>query len=67
MRKRSAYSQRKIWLSPEPDALAYLIRKGYKVREVQVGMRERLAGESYLNLARSIGYMANTCTSILFS
>ena len=55
------------WTSPEPDTLACLIRKGYKVEEVQVSMRERMAGESYLNLTRSISYMANTCMSILFS
>ena len=55
------------WTSPEPDTLACLIRKGYKVEEVQVSMRERTAGESYLNLTRSISYMANTCMSILFS
>ena len=34
------------WTSPEPDTLACLIRKGYKVEEVQVSMRERTAGES---------------------
>ena len=55
------------WLSPEPDTLACLVRKGFKVDEVQVSMRERSAGESYLNLSRSISYMANTCMSILFS
>lgn len=55
------------WASPEPDTLACLIRKGFKVDEVQVTMRERSAGESYLNLSRSITYMLNTCTSILFS
>lgn len=55
------------WASPEPDTLACLIRKGFKVEEVQVTMRERSAGESYLNLSRSISYMLNTCTSILFS
>lgn len=55
------------WLSPEPDTLACLIRRGFKVDEVQVSMRERSAGESYLNLSRSISYMANTCMSILFS
>lgn len=55
------------WTSPEPDTLACLMRKGYKVEEVQVSMRERMAGESYLNLTRSISYMANTCMSILFS
>ena len=51
---------------PEPDSLAYLMRHGAKVREVQVEMRERTAGESYLNFAKSISYMARTCTSILF-
>lgn len=55
------------WASPEPDTLACLIRKGFKVEEVQVSMRERSAGESYLNFSRSISYMLNTCTSILFS
>lgn len=55
------------WASPEPDTLACLIRKGYRVEEVQVSMRERSAGESYLNLSRSVAYMLNTCTSILFS
>lgn len=50
---------------PEPDSIAYLIRHGMSVREVQVEMREREAGESYLNLWRSISYMARTCTSIL--
>ena len=51
---------------PEPDSLAYLMRHGAKVREVQVEMRDRTAGESYLNFAKSISYMARTCTSILF-
>ena len=55
------------WLSPEPDTLACLIRKGFRIDEVQVSMRDRSAGESYLNLSRSIAYMANTCISILFS
>ena len=40
-------------------------RKG---REVQVEMRERVAGTSYLNLPRSIGYMLQMAVSIwLFS
>ena len=52
---------------PEPDSIAYLIRHGFKVDEVQVKMRERLAGESYLNVKRSIEYMVRTCASILFA
>lgn len=51
---------------PEPDSLAWLMRHGATVREVQVEMRERAAGESYLSLGRSISYMARVCTSILF-
>ena len=51
---------------PEPDSLAYLMRHDAKVSEVQVEMRERSAGESYLSLGRSISYMARACTSILF-
>lgn len=51
---------------PEPDSIAYLMRKGLKVTEVQVEMRERFAGESYLNFVSSVKYMMRTCTSILF-
>lgn len=51
---------------PEPDSIAYLIRKGAHISEVQVEMRERIAGESYLNFVSSIKYMLRTCVSILF-
>ena len=55
-------------LAPEPDTLAFLIKKrGARVAECQVEMRERAAGESYLTLSRSITYMANACVSILFA
>lgn len=53
-------------LNPEPESLAFLMRKGAKVEEVQVSMRERQAGESYLNLTKSIAYMVRALTSILF-
>ena len=53
-------------LNPEPETIAHLIRKGAKVEEVQVSMRDRTAGESYLNLTRSAAYMTRVCTSILF-
>lgn len=52
--------------SPEPDTVAYLIRKGCLVEEYQVEMHERTAGESYLNPFRSIKYMVNMFVSILF-
>ena len=49
---------------PEPDTLAYLIRSGIKVTEVQVRMHERTAGSSYLTLGSSIRYMLNMAVSI---
>ena len=53
-------------LSPEPDTVALLLRRGAKVSEFQVSMEERVSGESYLNFGRSLSYMARTCVSILF-
>ena len=53
-------------LNPEPESISYLMKKGAKVCEVQVEMRERQAGESYLNIPNSIAYMARACISILF-
>lgn len=50
---------------PEPDTLAYLIRCGAKIEEVQVEMQERTAGESYLNIYRSMQYMVHMLLSIL--
>lgn len=51
--------------SPEPDMIAHFIQCNLKVRECQVSMMERMAGESYLNVANSIKYMLNVCFSIL--
>ena len=51
---------------PEPDTISYLIKKGVRVKEVQVQMDERVAGESYLNFTRSMKYMVLMSFSILF-
>ena len=51
---------------PEPDTVAYLMRTGAKVAEVQVTMSERTAGESYLKPAKAIWYMFRICFSIIF-
>jgi hypothetical protein len=50
---------------PEPDSIAYLLRHGFRISEVQVRMRERETGESYLSPAKSIAYMARMIVSIL--
>lgn len=52
-------------MGPEPDTIAYLIRCGARVSEVQVKMDERIAGQSYLNFFTSVSYIATVCTSIL--
>lgn len=62
MIKRFGYQ---INYGPEPDTLAYLINCGIKIEEVQVEMRERIAGTSYLNLGNSIRYMTQRLFAIL--
>ena len=57
---------RNINYAPEPDTISYLIKNGMTVEEVQVEMDERIAGESYLNFAKSIKYMVLQCFSIVF-
>ena len=51
---------------PEPDTISYLVKCGAKVKEVQVEMDDRVAGESYLNFFRSLKYMIQMVVSIVF-
>ena len=51
---------------PEPDTVSYLLKQGATIAEVQVEMDERIAGESYLNLTKSMMYMLRMLLSILF-
>lgn len=53
-------------LTPEPDTLVYMIKKGMKIKEVQVEMSEREFGESYLKPLKAMEYMFNMVFSILF-
>lgn len=53
-------------LTPEPDTLVYMIKKGLKVKEVQVKMKDREFGESYLKPIRAMQYMLNMFFSIIF-
>ena len=52
-------------LGPEPDTVALLVRAGASVKEIQVEMHDRTAGESYLNFANSVNYMLRMFASIL--
>lgn len=56
---------REMDFGPEPDTISLLMRWGYKVEEMQVKMRERTAGESYLNFTKSVTYMLRMSISIL--
>lgn len=53
-------------LTPEPDTLVYMLKKKLVIKEVQVEMKEREFGESYLKPWKSIEYMTNMFFSILF-
>ena len=54
------------FLSPEPDTMAYLVRMGADVQEVQVRMEDRSAGKSYLTPVNAAKYMVRILSSILF-
>lgn len=53
-------------LAPEPDTLAFLIRMGADIREIQVRMEERRYGQSYLSPVNASKYMIRMLSSILF-
>ena len=61
--KKMAYG---VNYGPEPDTVSYLLRRGARVEETQVTVRERVAGKSYLNMGKSIRYMVQMCMNILF-
>lgn len=52
-------------LNPEPESIALFIKRGYVVSEIQVEMRERQGGESYLNPIKSIQYMLRVFFTLL--
>lgn len=52
-------------LNPEPESLALFLKQGYSVSEVQVSMRERQGGESYLNPVKSMQYMLRVFVTLL--
>ncbi len=65
------YGKRLLWpmaydlnSTPEPDTVAYFLLSGARLEECQVTMRERTAGESYLNAWRSFLYMVHMSLSI---
>lgn len=52
---------------PEPDTLAYQMKKGFRVKEIQVKMEDRVAGTSiYAGIGSSIQYMLRVLVTIVF-
>ncbi len=52
---------------PEPDSLVQVIKKGYKVAEVSVKMKERQAGTSSISGLKSIYYMIKVSFAIVIA
>lgn len=50
---------------PEPDTVSYLIKRGYRVAEAGVEIRERTAGQSYLRPLNAAWYMLRMLVSII--
>lgn len=68
-----AFDKKAIWefnrnasLTPEPDTLVYMLKKGLKIKEIQVEIKDREFGESYLKPLKSVEYMINMFFSIIF-
>ena len=65
--KKAIYEfNRNASLTPEPDTLVYMLKKKMKISEVQVEMKDREFGESYLKPLKSAKYMTNMFFSIIF-
>lgn len=50
---------------PEPESIVVLLKKGFRLREVQVNMFERASGKSSINFWKSIYYMFKVSLAIL--
>jgi len=56
-----------ITYRPEPDSLVKQIKKGYKIKEVQVDMNDRISGASlYSSPLPAVKYMIKMIISIIF-
>ena len=50
---------------PEPESTVCMIKKGYKVEEVPVNMKERIAGKSFVSMWTSADYMIKVVLAII--
>lgn len=57
----------KLNQAPEPDTLVFQMKKGFKVKEIQVKMEDRIAGKSiYAGIGNSIKYMVRVLVNVIF-
>lgn len=50
---------------PEPETAVTILRKGYKIKEIPVIMKERQGGKSSINVKKSIYYMIKVSLAIV--
>ncbi len=50
---------------PEPITTVEIVKRGFKVKEVGVNMKERMGGKSSIHTWKDFYYMVNVCLSIL--
>ena len=52
---------------PEPETVAIIAKKGYKVKDIPVEMNERQGGTSSINALKSVYYMIKVGLAIIFA
>lgn len=52
---------------PEPESLVFLSKKGYRLKEVGVGMFERTGGESSIRALKSLYYMIKVSLAVIIT
>jgi glycosyltransferase involved in cell wall biosynthesis len=52
---------------PEPVSIAWLLARGFRVREFPVRMRERSAGVSSIGLMKTVSYMVRVVSHVLLA
>ena len=52
---------------PEPESTTCMLKKGYKVIEIPVNMKERIGGKSSIRLFKTVDYMFKVCITIIIA
>lgn len=52
---------------PEPISTVEVVKRGYRVDEIAVNMKERIGGKSSIRAWKNVYYMLNVCLSIIIA